>query len=629
MARRNRSTADPEEDAAADLPRGDTALALDRPDDPPGTGPYDVDDIDPEVTDALGTVDFGAVRVPVSPRGTVSVEPTAKGRMQAVHITLPEGRLSVSALAAPKSSRLWPELAKEIETSLRDGGARVRSFTGDWGRELHATSGAATSVFVGVDGPRWMLYGVATGPTAQSAPLEAELRRMLRGIVVVRGRSPYPVRTVLPLVVPEELAAEATPDPEAAPVVVRTAAVPAASDGSVAAPVPAAEQVAARPASPPTDAMPTARPAAPPAAADLPVTEALPQMRPGMRPAAAAADRVEGPAEPAPVAPPTEALPRVARTPEPGTDDRVDEPAGVDAPAVTEALPTVHRATTTGSWARFTAAPPARRERPATPPPWAAIRPAEPAPDAVDRPAWQPEPPTEAWASVSAPPVEPAAQPDAAATDPLDVDRLPTEPLSVQRALLDDDRPGRHGAAEPALPEPALPEPEPTPSWRLGSRSSLWADAEVSTRPWSLEELAGDGASRTPAPRNEPAADAGGSTGGRRRAPEPGDRTEGSVRRVLAAEYLLDVSAATRGQPAPRNGRRRRAVERDAWTEPLAAPVTVGPVTPDPSPDAPRRRGRHAAPEPGEDVAPETVPIRVQLPPEADLGPSGRHRRTE
>ena len=71
----------------------------------------------------------------------------------------------MSALAAPKSSRLWPELAKEIEASLREGGARVRSFTGDWGRELHATTGAATSVFIGVDGPRWMLYGVATGPT--------------------------------------------------------------------------------------------------------------------------------------------------------------------------------------------------------------------------------------------------------------------------------------------------------------------------------------------------------------------------------------------------------------------------------------------------------------------------------
>ena len=207
MARRNRAAAG---DAGADDPGTSGALALDArsPEeaDGPLTGPHDGEDLDPEITDAAGTVDFGAMRVPVPMRGTISVEPTANGRMQAVHIALPEGRLSVSALAAPKSSKLWPDLAREIDASLRDGGARVRSFPGVWGRELHATSGAATSVFVGVDGPRWMLYGVATGPTTHAESLDAELRRMLRGTVVERGRAPYPVRTVLPLVVPEHLA---------------------------------------------------------------------------------------------------------------------------------------------------------------------------------------------------------------------------------------------------------------------------------------------------------------------------------------------------------------------------------------------------------------------------------------
>ena len=90
----------------------------------------------------------------------------------------------------------------------------MRSFTGPWGRELHARTGEAASVFVGVDGPRWMLYGVATGPTGAARELDAALRRMLRGVVVVRGRAPYPVRTVLPLTVPEHLA-PADPEPAA------------------------------------------------------------------------------------------------------------------------------------------------------------------------------------------------------------------------------------------------------------------------------------------------------------------------------------------------------------------------------------------------------------------------------
>ncbi|MBW0118751.1 DUF3710 domain-containing protein, partial [Pseudonocardia abyssalis] len=165
-------------------------------------GPFDAEDLDAAVGSPPGLLDFGSIRVPVPEAGTVTVEPTANGRLQAVHVALPGGRLSVSALAAPKSSGLWAELVAEIDSSLREGGARVRSFQGDWGRELHAQTGAATSVFVGVDGARWMLYGVATGPERHAVDLDAALRQMLKGTIVDRGRSPFPVRTVLPLTVP-------------------------------------------------------------------------------------------------------------------------------------------------------------------------------------------------------------------------------------------------------------------------------------------------------------------------------------------------------------------------------------------------------------------------------------------
>lgn len=186
--------------------------------DPPRThGPFDEQDL-ADAPAGPERVDFGAVRVPVPPGGQVSVEPE-DGRLQAVHVMLPAGRLSVSALAAPRTERLWPDLAAEIDESLREGGATVRSFTGEWGRELHARTGDASSLFVGVDGPRWMLYGVATGPTSAARELDAALRTMLRGTVVVRGRSPYPVRTVLPLAVPGQLAHGAPlPGPERVPV---------------------------------------------------------------------------------------------------------------------------------------------------------------------------------------------------------------------------------------------------------------------------------------------------------------------------------------------------------------------------------------------------------------------------
>jgi hypothetical protein len=187
-AARGPGRGDPDDDGGAGLPTH---------------GPFDEDDA-AHAPEALERVDFGAVRVPVPRGGEVSVEPE-DGRLQAVHVMLPAGRLSVSALAAPRTERLWPDLAAEIDESLREGGATVRSFTGEWGRELHARTGDASSLFLGVDGPRWMLYGVATGPTSAAAELDAALRAMLRGTVVVRGRAPYPVRTVLPLSVPDEL----------------------------------------------------------------------------------------------------------------------------------------------------------------------------------------------------------------------------------------------------------------------------------------------------------------------------------------------------------------------------------------------------------------------------------------
>ena len=195
----------------------------------PTNGPHDGDTLGPEVSPVPGTVDFGAVRVPVPAGGMVSVEPSAAGRVQAVHITVPEGRLSISALAAPRTGGLWADLAKEIDVSLREGGARVRSFTGEWGRELHASTDGATSVFLGVDGPRWMLYGVATGPTRDAVSLDARLRRMLRATIVVRGKAPYPVRTVLPLAMPSETDGERQAAASAPPTMTlrTTAALPA------------------------------------------------------------------------------------------------------------------------------------------------------------------------------------------------------------------------------------------------------------------------------------------------------------------------------------------------------------------------------------------------------------------
>ncbi|WP_051341586.1 DUF3710 domain-containing protein [Pseudonocardia spinosispora] len=166
-------------------------------------GPYDSED--PDAPDEEGALDFGSLRIPMPTRAQLQVEKGTGELLRAVHVLVPSGRVSLSALAAPRTSPLWRELAEEIATSLSADGARVRSEWGEWGREVQAGSNGALSRFIGVDGPRWMLYGVATGPAEGAAELASTLREMICGTVVVRGVDPLPVKTVLPLKLPEHL----------------------------------------------------------------------------------------------------------------------------------------------------------------------------------------------------------------------------------------------------------------------------------------------------------------------------------------------------------------------------------------------------------------------------------------
>ena len=119
----------------------------------------------------------------------------------------PNGRFTIAAYAAPKSRGLWREVAAELADSLRKDNAVVSIEDGPWGREVVGT-GAGVVRFIGVDGYRWMIRCVVNG-TPQSMPaLAAEAREALADTVVRRGDTPLPVRTPLPVEMPEELAAQ-------------------------------------------------------------------------------------------------------------------------------------------------------------------------------------------------------------------------------------------------------------------------------------------------------------------------------------------------------------------------------------------------------------------------------------
>jgi hypothetical protein len=184
--------------------RDDDFEELDGPEELVTEGPFDIVDA-PE--DDLPRIDLGSVRVPV-PNGTqvqVEMDPSAGG-VRAVHVVTPQGQVTVSAYAAPRSGGLWQEVGAELTEQLRGDGARVSPGEGEWGFELSALIGDVALRFVGVDGPRWMLRGVIAGPQSQAAEAPHVLREIVRGTIVIRGDAPMPVRTPLPITLPEAVA---------------------------------------------------------------------------------------------------------------------------------------------------------------------------------------------------------------------------------------------------------------------------------------------------------------------------------------------------------------------------------------------------------------------------------------
>ncbi|NDZ92580.1 DUF3710 domain-containing protein [Streptomyces sp. SID6673] len=170
-------------------------------------GPYDIDALDTPAEELENShLDLGSVLVPVVEGGQVTVEMSAEHEPEAVYLVTPHGRISVSAFAAPKSPGLWREVVTELAASLRDEGAQVAIEDGHWGREIIATVPGAAHRFVGVDGPRWMVRCIASGPDETADELGRLARAVLAESVVRRGDDPHPPRDALPIVLPPVLA---------------------------------------------------------------------------------------------------------------------------------------------------------------------------------------------------------------------------------------------------------------------------------------------------------------------------------------------------------------------------------------------------------------------------------------
>jgi hypothetical protein len=205
---------EPEDTAAVEAEPAEPEPAAAEPARP--QGPWDEADA-PD--DEVNRIDLGGLLVPVPPDTEVRVDVSPEGEVVAATLVREGSAMQVNAFAAPRKDGIWGEVREEIATSLRTGGGSATEAQGPYGAELQAEvpaeiqgqgRGLAPARFVGVDGPRWFLRALLTGPAARDAAAAEPLLAALRDVVVVRGGEAMAVRDPLPLRLPKEVTSAAS-----------------------------------------------------------------------------------------------------------------------------------------------------------------------------------------------------------------------------------------------------------------------------------------------------------------------------------------------------------------------------------------------------------------------------------
>jgi hypothetical protein len=173
-------------------------------------GPWDVNDDVPQAD----RIDFGCLQVPIAEGCEVQVS-MADDQPAWITVVRGDSGLQLQAFAAPKTDGLWADVRQEIAAEVAKAGGQSEEADGPFGVEVHARiappepvpgmpSGLHPVRFLGVDGPRWFLRGVISGPAALRPEIAAPLEQVFADVVVVRGDHPVPPRDLLEIQLPAE-----------------------------------------------------------------------------------------------------------------------------------------------------------------------------------------------------------------------------------------------------------------------------------------------------------------------------------------------------------------------------------------------------------------------------------------
>lgn len=173
-------------------------------------GPFDLSEL--AADDDVDRLDLGSIRL--VPRAGMQLRfelDEAQTSVTSVHAALGTSGVQLQAFAAPRGDGLWDDIRSEIAASITAQGGKAEVADGPLGPELNArlssrgANGKTVSQdirFLGVDGPRWFLRAVLSGPAVGDPRAAEPLLQVVRDVVVVRDGEARPPREALPLVLP-------------------------------------------------------------------------------------------------------------------------------------------------------------------------------------------------------------------------------------------------------------------------------------------------------------------------------------------------------------------------------------------------------------------------------------------
>ena len=193
---------DESKDAEEPTEKSDQTSQADRDEaEQSGKGPWD--SLDSEAPDTDEYLDIGALMLPFLKGSELRLKANSQtGDVLGATITYGSSSLELEPFAAPKSLGLWDE----VRADLLKANPSCKEVDGVFGKELTLPvkvkgKNLLTRV-VGVDGPRWMLRGIFSGPAAKGGKEKDVLDGYLADLVVVRGDEPLAPRDLVPMHAP-------------------------------------------------------------------------------------------------------------------------------------------------------------------------------------------------------------------------------------------------------------------------------------------------------------------------------------------------------------------------------------------------------------------------------------------